>query len=222
MKKSKCDRWNDRKKYLIVNIVDIAISLRDTFTSFSWWCSRVHETNIIIGAIAVINHARAEINWAAVDNGCHSVHLMTAEQWSLNSRFSVAIHIDRFNFFRCPIRPVVMVVSNSKSEWIRQIFGNDTWLLSISVKTCKNNLSKISLFEISHASYIQSYVFRRQHNKFHQMTVKVPKSWEDWLEVRWPKCCVQYHRDLPIQFLVQVDSNQTNKFCYKFKIMKYF
>lgn len=90
---------------------------------------------MIVGAISVIDVACAKVDWTTIDDGGHSIHLVTAEKRCLDARLANAVNVNRLDFLCCPVRPEVMIVGDSEAEWIRQLFSNNTRLLCVSVET---------------------------------------------------------------------------------------
>lgn len=118
-----------------VNVVDIAISMIHTFTCLSRRRLRINQTDSIRWTIAIIDIANAEVDWTLISDGCHSIHLVTAEKRSLNSSIANTIDADWFNLLCGPVRPVELLVSDCKTEWIRQLVSDDSALLGVSVDT---------------------------------------------------------------------------------------
>lgn len=90
---------------------------------------------MIVGAIAVVDVTSTVVDWAAINDRGHSVHLVTAKEWRLNTRLADAVQINRFNLLRCPIRPEIVIVSDRKSERISELVSNDAWLFRVSIET---------------------------------------------------------------------------------------
>lgn len=105
--------------------------MRDALAGLSGWRSRVDEANVVSWAVTVVDVAGAEVNRASVDHGGHSVHFVAAEQRRLHARLADAEHVNGLDFLGRPIGPKVVFVGDGKSEGIRKLVSNDSWLFCV-------------------------------------------------------------------------------------------